>query len=187
MLNHTCYLDLDGVLVDFTTGALKAHNKELKYEDITWDFDKQLNIEPTVFWEAFGYDFWANLTKTKECDSIIALVEKYFGDNVVLLSSPCKTKGCRDGKEEWVKNNLPFGYVNCLFTGKDKHKLAAPNKFLVDDYESNITKFEENNGKSFLVGRPWNVQKHNEPYLLNLMEDHFINFKSKEIVWGVMY
>ena len=158
MRGVVCYLDLDGVLVDFIRGALRVHNKELPIEDVRWDFHEQVGIPNNEFWEPMGFDFWANLDWMGEGQDLLRGIEGLFGESVVLLTSPCLTVGSVEGKVDWVKRNIP-GYQRRLFVGPAKHLLASHCKVLVDDHDVNVDKFREHGGKAILVPRPWNSRR----------------------------
>jgi 5'(3')-deoxyribonucleotidase len=185
-MKNVALLDLDGVLVKFVQGALKFHNKQIPIEDITWNFDKQVCETPKQFWEPLGYDFWFNLEKTEECDKVVEIVERYFGERVVILSSPCRTKGCAEGKVDWIKKNLPQ-FERRFFIGQAKSLLAAPTKLLIDDYDKNIDEFEKEGGNAYLFPRPWNKMKdfqHNTLNGLNYVCNDFVN---RQYVSGLLH
>jgi 5'(3')-deoxyribonucleotidase len=178
MINKVCYLDLDGVLVDFTKGVLEFHaqrgNKlasSLKYEEMDWDFDKKLGLDPEQFWGSLGYDFWLNLDWTKEGKDILSLLESKFGDNIAILSSPPKTGGAVEGKLAWVAKHLPK-YKRRTFIGARKELMAAESKLLVDDRGENCEAFREAGGHVFLVPRPWNGAKQLEHKLMPLLTNY---------------
>lgn len=157
--NKTCFLDMDGVLVDFIGGVLRAFNiKDNPYDDIT-NYGKKiinaLNISSKKFYNALDYNFWKDLNWTKEGKNILELIEKYFGkSNICLLTAPTRNIGCIPGKLKWVEENLPE-YKNQILIGKAKYFCAAPNKILIDDNRENIQDFINYGGNGILVDRPW--------------------------------
>lgn len=157
-MKRICLLDLDGCLVDFDTGWKSHYSIDLPYEKTIWDSYKDHKPE-NEFWEPLGRDFWADLPWTPEGEMILDLVEEVFGDDVAILSSPCNTDGCMDGKRDWIAKHIPK-YKKRLFLGKQKKFMAGPNKFLVDDSDNNITEFNEYGGTGIMVPRPWNVLGH---------------------------
>lgn len=159
-MEPVCFLDMDGVLVDFVTGAHKLHNKPLVMADIRWEFDKTFGISGEDFWSPMGREFWAGLDWTPEGKELLRGVEKIFGPhNVCILTSPCQTPGCRDGKVDWVTREIPQ-YERRMLMGSAKHHLAAPNKMLVDDYDGNCDKWNLGGGRAVRVPRPWNGARH---------------------------
>lgn len=158
-MSKVLFLDLDGVLVDFVGGALRCHGAHIEPRDIRWNFDRQLNIDPATFWDAFGHNFWRDLDWTVEGRGLLALAESLFGkDNIVLLTSPCVTPGGVEGKVEWIKNNVPE-YRRRFFVGPPKHLVAGPGKLLLDDHDDNFNKFVEHGGSAVLLPRPWNRRR----------------------------
>lgn len=162
-MTPVCYLDLDGVLVDFVTGALAFHGKSLPPSEVRWDFAEQVGFDgpdgPARFWNGFGRQFWADLDWTHEGRELLAGVCKLFGTpNVVLLSSPCATPGCRDGKADWVKAHCPE-LAPRLFLGAEKAVFAGPHAVLVDDRQKTVEEYVRRGGRAVLVPRPWNSRK----------------------------
>lgn len=155
----TVFLDLDGVLADFVGGALATHGHSLPRREVRWGFMEQIGFKESdpAFWEPFNREFWANLPPTKECHDLLAAVECIAGrDRISILSSPCMTPGCLDGKRDWIARHLPPGYLKRTFLGGAKHLLAHPKAILIDDYELNTSAFTTHGGTSILVPRPWN-------------------------------
>lgn len=153
-----CFLDLDGVLTDFVGASLAHHGKQLRMKDVRWDFPSQIGFSGTwasEFWDPLGHDFWADLPWTGEGKSLLLGLEDLFKDNILILSSPCKTVGGVEGKVKWIKDNLP-DYSRKFFIGPQKHLLASPQHILIDDHDGNTDKFDAHGGRSVLVPRPWN-------------------------------
>lgn len=158
-----CLLDLDGVLVDFVGGACRFHGRKNPYvfDPVNtrgqWDVVGLLGMDPTEFWQGLDRYFWRSLDWMEDGREILEVVENKFGkENVCLLSLPCDTVGCCDGKREWVREHLP-DYSRRLLLGSAKEFAASPERVLIDDYPSNVERFGEAGGQSLLVPRPWNV------------------------------
>lgn len=151
-----CLLDMDGVLVDFVKGAAKVHG--FKPEDVDcWDFPAKFGIAKADFWGVLGSDFWAELEWSVDGKAILEAAERTFGkENVCLLSSPCDTIGCTDGKVRWIREHMP-NYRRRFLLGPAKEFAASPNRWLIDDYEGNIESFTKAGGNAILVPRPWNA------------------------------
>jgi hypothetical protein len=155
-----CFLDLDGVLVDFVGGALAAHGRTLPIADVRWDFCTQIGfrgVDDPAFWAPLGYDFWANLGWHADGRAIVGTVDRLFEGQVALLTSPCDTLGCAEGKREWVRRHLPE-FSQRLLIGTSKHLVAGPGKVLVDDHDANVAAFRCGGGRAVLVPRPWNTR-----------------------------
>lgn len=172
-----CFLDLDGVIVDFIGGVCKAHNVpnpwlKKEYKGL-WGAEEMFGIDKSKFWGIMDEDFWANLEWTKEGKDILALVEDCFGkENVIILTTPCDTEGGVNGKVKWIKKNLP-DYSKQFLIGFKKHFCANKNVVLVDDCDKNIIDFRREGGFGVLVPRPWNTLYKLEGKLLDELNVHF--------------
>lgn len=88
--------------------------------------------------------------------ALLAACEALVGrERIGLLTSPCDTAGCVDGKRAWVAKHLPE-YRRRLFVGSAKELFAGPTKILVDDHEPNAIKFVRAGGHALVPPRPWN-------------------------------
>jgi 5'(3')-deoxyribonucleotidase len=157
-------LDMDGVIVDFVRGVCALHGKENPYLDgqniNEFGMDLIWGMSANAFWKDCGFDFWKSLEFTPEAASIISAVEGAVGkENVCLLTAPCSTAGCIDGKREWVRQNMP-DYSKRLMVGSAKEFLAAPDRLLIDDRNENIWSYSGAGGRGFLFPRPWNESNH---------------------------
>lgn len=157
-----CNLDLDGVMTDFHGAAYKLHGIEdpfLKEENLgDYGLTSTTGIPMEDFFAPMGFDFWANLPRSKEFDVILQLVETFFGrENITIVTAPPEVRnpGCLEGKEEWIYRNLP-NYKNKFLIGKPKDACANPDSVLIDDSAANTKAFRKAGGKTILVPRAWN-------------------------------
>lgn len=158
--------DMDGVLVDFVRGSLRLHGRldHVPFPDLRWDFPQQVGFEGTWvsdFWNPLGRDFWASLDPLPDGMELFRNVEAYcerYGHSLGLLSSPCNTAGCCDGKRDWVERHLP-AYRKRTFLGSDKTVFASRGIVLLDDHDANVDAFRARGGRSVLIPRPWNVHR----------------------------
>lgn len=152
-----CFVDLDGVLVDFIGGACNKLGKPPldPYPPGLWEIWKVLHMEEADFWTRIDdYFFWSSLPWMPDGYSILQAAEKAFGEeHVFLLSSPAYSPNCWSGKATWVKQQLPQ-YSRRLILTPAKHLLAATGGCLVDDSEKNVNTWH--GGTPILVPRPWN-------------------------------
>lgn len=160
------FLDMDGVLVDFINGACRAHQVHNPYERDpqqsagVWDIERLVGMSVDEFWPPLGKDFWANLNWMPDGQAILAAVEQKFGrDNICLLTSPCDTDGCADGKLAWIRRHLPE-YRRRYFLGPPKEFAASANRILIDDSDHNCERFGDEGGSTILIPRPWNQLHH---------------------------
>lgn len=161
MTKPNVLFDVDGVIADFVRGAFKHHGVELDITKVQWDFPSQIGFagREHEFWNPLGYFFWSGLPVLGDGKHLLAAVEEVAGlDRVSLLSSPCETHGCCDGKRAWVREHFPR-YSRKLFLGNDKSSLANPHTILIDDNEENCQKFIDAGGVAILLPRPWNHKR----------------------------
>ena len=128
------YCDMDGVLCDFDK-----------------KFDHYYGIPPREYYttkgsKAFeeavneaGIEFWSKMDWMPGGQELWSIIGKY---NPYILTSPSKFKYAKEGKQEWINNNLNPQPKKILFaqTG-DKHSMmtADPkNSMLIDDYWPNL-------------------------------------------------
>lgn len=161
-MNTLCFIDLDGVLVDFVEGAFKHYGINIPYPEITWDFPNQAGIPMADFFKPFGKDFWSRLCPTWEFDEIIPAAENKFGkENVFLCSHPCETDGCITGKAAWIERWLPDYTQRLVLTGR-KDVFSGSNRVLIDDRDKNVDDWVKVGGVGIMVPRPWNRLKGTE-------------------------
>jgi 5'(3')-deoxyribonucleotidase len=153
------FFDLDGVLADLVTGALRHHKATLPIMEVQYDFCTQLGFSghtDPAFWDPLGFNFWSTLGIYPDGLCLLRAAESLVGpDSIGFLTAPTKSRGCVDGKLAWVEKHFP-DYVDRVFTGKSKEMFASPDKILVDDSDLNIEKFSGRGGRGVLVPRPWN-------------------------------
>jgi hypothetical protein len=165
-----CLLDLDGVLVNFVKGACKLHGKPDPYQSGDWtgfDIAEAWEMKPASFWGPMGYEFWSDLEWTVDGREILETVERFIGsDNICICSSPCSTRGCADGKIEWIRRNMPK-YKRRYMLTPIKYFASCVDTLLIDDMDENIVghvKVSRSGSSilniilpSILIPRPWNA------------------------------
>ena len=138
------YVDLDGVLVDFTKG----------YEDLSGikpkDAEKMYANDIPAFWKPIndaGYEWWANLDWTKDGKELWNYILPH---NPTILTAPSKGEACPKGKNIWVDREL--GVEIPVFIERDKYKYAEPNHILIDDTKKKIEDWVDAGGIGILHG-----------------------------------
>jgi len=156
------FIDMDGVLADFSKAALEVHGRENFWSDNpelrgpgAWGFDEVLYPgEPSRFWGPLsGMQFWVDLLPCEHADLIVKLAFQY-GEPYV-LTSPSKDPYCIPGKEIWLKMWHPELADRMVYT-KHKHLLAGPRRILIDDNDNNCNGFVQAGGLSFTRPQKWN-------------------------------
>ena len=163
---YEIYSDMDGVLVDFNarykdlTGKdpnlhryisfkRAQKNPELSKDEIQF----QVNTE---FWKPItdeGIGYWEGMDWMPDGKKYWNYIKKY---NPKLLSAPGKISGStkedpnsREGKRKWAEKNLP-GTELVLASAKTKSNYAKENAILIDDFASNIKRWEAAGGIGIL-------------------------------------
>ncbi len=136
------FLDLDNVLVDFVNGACRHHGVPNPYLNPDnrgkYNMETLIKMDGKAFFGKMDFDFWSNLEWLPDGRDIIEAILKYVSPKqVTILSSPIATNGCLDGKIHWIRNNTPE-WKRSFFIGPNKHKIAGPNKILIDDHDVNV-------------------------------------------------
>jgi len=161
------FLDVDGVLADFPAAAFKHHGfPENTYDQPhakgIWDIELVVNWASGDFWSPLAnHEFWANIPPMPDAFKILQLLERRFGDNIVLLTAHSKfttepnNHHFSSGRHAWINRYLPE-YRDKFFIGRQKWRLAHPNAVLFDDKDENIHAFKKAGGKAITVPRAWN-------------------------------
>ena len=151
--NFRVFLDIDGVMDNWTESACKLCNIDYNDTEIRNKIKKTGRIEAVIeeekVWEAIdkeGSSYWANLPLFSWSKKLYDELKSLVG-NVCFLSSPSDDPNSAKGKFEWIKNNFD---TEDFLIGSAKHFCANKNSLLVDDYQKKIDKFEEYGGNGFL-------------------------------------
>jgi 5'(3')-deoxyribonucleotidase len=157
-----CFLDMDGVIADFATAACLAHGRISPYRQPEnlgqFDMEKLWGISVEEFWKPINTPgFWYEIPKMPEADAIVALVEEFFGKEVVILTAPSHNPHCYLGKRDWIARNFPQFKNRIIFAAASAKKfMAGEGRFLIDDRDKNLDQFAEAGGIPVCVPRPWN-------------------------------
>ena len=138
------YCDMDGVLADFKTGAIKTTGMSInQWMNIPSSKEKwapikaQKNFWATLPWMPGGKRLWSYLSKF-DPHILSAYVEESYDPN------------CIPGKTEWLRRNAGISdksKIN-LVRRKEKKLFAKRGEpaILIDDYEKNIREFTQSGG-----------------------------------------
>lgn len=166
------YVDMDGVLVDFFKAWATIMGVK-SFRDIK-DIDQGLEkIKQTP-------DFWINLEKTPNADNLLRLINDVKGSYSILSSPMPGDSRVESSKREWVKKNLTAFAPKQVIITYDKAKYAkqadgTPN-ILIDDYGTNIDKWESAGGIGF---------KHKDHKFERTAQNLKQNFKTQTEAAGV--
>lgn len=173
---RTIFLDMDGVITDFMSAALRRHGRE--YDPATypageWEIAKFLGCSETAFWKPLeGFDFWANLEPYPWFQRLLAGLERY-GD-VVLATSPSHDHMSPAGKVAWIQKHISTRFRSFLI-GPQKYHMAKPGALLIDDSDKNVEKFVAHGGDAIIFPQRWNslhaVSEDPADYVLRLLSE----------------
>jgi 5'(3')-deoxyribonucleotidase len=152
-----CFVDLDGVLVDFVGGAASYYNRTVDHWPAgQFDIAKTLGMTSQQFWNGLNEGYWANLQPLPDAADILQLLENRFGAmNLCILSSPTRDPRSLSGKLKWIQRNLKK-YERRFLIGPSKEFCASAQTVLIDDSDRNIDRFHQAGGAAILVPRRWN-------------------------------
>lgn len=130
------YLDLDGVLADYST-----HFKVVTGVD---NSDKHKYQEAK--YQLVGTDFYRKIPKFANTDYIIQQVVNIFGEYSI-CSCPFLEDwdNSKRNKLIWIAENLPIQPKEVILT-EHKYKYAKFANILVDDFSDNIQSFRKHGG-----------------------------------------
>jgi 5'(3')-deoxyribonucleotidase len=151
-------LDVDGVLADFHTVVLVAHNGlhlKPKWPAGCWDMLKVLGIDEKQFWAPVdNYEFWRTLQPVQGAVEFYKAL-KTRGIPVIFSTTPSASADCAKAKIEWLREH--FGEDIEYMLGGHKQLMAKPEHLLIDDYDKNYEKFKAAGGSAILFPRVWNA------------------------------
>ena len=168
----TIYLDMDGVLVDFFTAALRVHGQESLAD--AWpkgvrDMAKVMGLTQKEFWrpiEAQGEAYWEELEPLPWMHELVDIARAH--GTMSILTSPHLHPACHAGKYTWMQKHLAKGpnrpFSEYVLT-RAKHRLALRDSVLVDDKESHVEAFREAGGHAILFPQIWNRHAHHPQHV----------------------
>lgn len=188
MIQSIC-IDLDDVLADTTTYALKWHGVPIESErgfpascgyDITAAANKLLGysrFNVKSFWNMLPEHFWSTIPKSDLCEWLITRCLSLVGaKNILILTSPTKDGGCHSGKYEWIVKNLPSELHRQYAISPRKHFCANSHTLLIDDSDRNCAEFRDRGGYFIRFPRPWNCDSHLVNFRLKTVEQRLKDF-----------
>jgi hypothetical protein len=144
--NIQIYCDMDGVLCDF------EKRFEYYYDVPAQQYYKEKG--KTAFNDAVdeaGVQFWSKMDWMPGGRELWSIIGKF---NPIILTSPSKFKYAKEGKLQWIKNNLNPQPKDIMFaqTG-DKHSILKgktpqeiKSSILIDDHYPNLAPWKELGG-----------------------------------------
>lgn len=163
------FLDMDGVISDFASAALRAHGSDLTIDQWpvgVWDIETVLGISSSQFWAKVNtYGFWRNIAPYPWLGELVELIETY-DPNWRIATSPSACGQCLAGKYDWLREYIEPQFHRAFFVADDnkaryhsrpgKSQLAHPDTVLIDDKDSNVDQFVFAGGNAIRFPQPWN-------------------------------
>ena len=156
-------VDMDGVLVDFDSGACKAHGVTLEAMNQRrtpgeWNICKPLGeakrgeaLTLEEFWRPINrlsFTFWTGLRPLPWFKVMLDLMEQFSESYVV--TAPSRNTGSLGGKLESLRTLTRDLEFDRMIPTPHKHVLAQQGVVLIDDRESTILNFEKCGGTGVL-------------------------------------
>ena len=162
-MNSICYVDMDGVLVDFAGAVANrwGYQQPKNAHIDSWQIEELYGISQEEFWKSCnGHDFWVTMKEYPWAFDLVELVDTVTDGNWRFLTSPMRDPGCFSGKAEFIMTRWPehFSKLMICGLGGSDNEAAKLRKatlcrskydYLIDDSEKNIVAWEEAGGSFF--------------------------------------
>ena len=134
MIPYKIFVDMDGVLCDFSGRYKDLFNEEFESVKKPWP---KINSK--------GMSFWSEMAWTSDGKQLWKALKTH---KPTILSSPgLDIGGISEGKKEWLTKHLPgIKYI----LERQKHLYAGKNKILIDDTADKIDKWTAAGGIGIL-------------------------------------
>lgn len=150
----TIFLDMDGVMADFVSGAIEAADLPLTHDQVTrWNFFQDF-MTSEEFWKRIHdtYEFWEGLEPYPWARELYDLCCGF--DDVIFLSDSSHDDEAPSGKVKWLRRHgfLADDASNYML-GRQKGIVAVRGSVLIDDNWGNCSDWN----RSILFPQPWNT------------------------------
>lgn len=148
------FLDVDGVLADFASAAVRACG----FPDLVpshWHFYEDMGLTAEEMWERIHADplFWENLPEYEWYEELVDMCMDIAP--VTIVTHPADHPDSWAGKYLWLKERA-WTHEDIVFTSQ-KHLLAGPGRLLIDDSAENCVLWRAHGGTRIMFPCPWNV------------------------------
>lgn len=153
-------LDVDGVLCDFVGGVIKSHNLGIDSSEwSSWDYHKRLGISDEDLWSVTNDGkWWTELEPYPWAFDLLGMVKQYA--DVIFCTSPSLDYRCPSQKVKWLRDHgFLSTYSNEYQINSHKELNAGSGAILIDDSDSNISKYRRAGGRAICFPQPWNLNQ----------------------------
>lgn len=163
-MQREIYLDLDGVCVDFISGAISAHNHDPDEVLARWATDHRgvlnpydvMGIEMDTFLDRLhemGESFWIELKAYPWFEDLYMQLSGI--GHVMFCTASTRSPSCLSGKLHWLQERFGHDFQDFVLT-THKERLAHRDACLIDDFDSNVNRFRLRGGHGILFPQIWN-------------------------------
>lgn len=110
---------MDGVLVNFADGALKANRIDIRHDDIKkYDFFEDFGLNKTEFFRNIDKNpnFWEKLDPYPWYKNLLQVIKSTFTKKIILWSSSANSRYATKGKYNWICKYLPEYKKSYIFS-----------------------------------------------------------------------
>lgn len=149
-------VDLDEVLCDFVGGACKVHGwtkERLNKQRVNGEWLMRIHMGMTEeeFWQPINKlnrNFWQNLQPLPWFHALIELLDEVDNDWRI-ATSPSNDIESYFGKLLWIETFIP-DKLHKTWVTQHKHELGKSGRYLLDDRQETLDKFESEGGTGLL-------------------------------------
>lgn len=160
------YVDMDGVVANFTVGVQAWLNygslrKGIKIDQTKFDLGLDAETWEAFWrWESTQAKFWCSLGLLEPGARLIKYLDGKVGrDGWRFCTSHGKSFRAPEGKASFAKKYFNVDPDHIIFC-TEKHRLSLPGTLLIDDRDENVDDFyTKGYGMALLWPQPWNRAK----------------------------
>lgn len=146
---NTIYLDLDGVLINWTKEVCKITKIEYPKNKILEAYELGKYLPQKVIDEIhWSEEFWTALDPFPWTKKIIDLVDITCSE-WRFLTRACSSPYSYSGKALWINNYYPQHNKRLIVCRGSKSFACKPNDILIDDHPKNIKEWNKMGGRGF--------------------------------------
>lgn len=149
-------IDLDGVLADFASEAIRQLLPPGKFKPsdwTSWNWIEQYTSRGSLTSLFRTTSFWENIPLYPWAKELVEAL-RATGCKLQFITDAKGITEAEEGKTNWLIDH-GFADIPVVFTA-DKHKYAHPNAVLIDDSNANCEAWRKAGGRDILFPQYWN-------------------------------